>query len=113
MTIGSPVIHEGHVYFASRGLVCLDWETGALRWEGGRFGDAASIVATGDGRLVVWANDGDLGLADSARLSPDAYRELAFKPGIGKGEAWPHVVLAGGRLFCKDRTGRLWSAPVR
>lgn len=109
----SPVIHKGSVYFASRGLVCLDWETGDVRWEGGRFGDAASVLATGDDRLVVWANDGDLGLADSAQLSPGAYRELAFKQGIGKSEAWPHVALAGGRLFCKDRAGNLWSAPVR
>ena len=70
-------------------------------------------LATGDGRLVVWANDGDLGLVESAQHSPTAYKELVFKQGIGKSEAWPHVVLAGGRLFCKDRSGRLWSAPVR
>lgn len=109
----SPIVYKGHVYFASRGLVCLDWETGEVKWEGGRYGDASSVLATGDDRLVIWANDGDLALAEAAQRSPGEFKELVFKQGIGKSEAWPHVVLAGGRLFCKDRAGNLWSAPTR
>jgi outer membrane protein assembly factor BamB len=103
----SPVIHKGCVYVATHGLICLDWNTGDIKWEGGRYGDAASVLATGDDRLIVWANDGDVGLAESAVRSPTDYKELAFKNGIGKAEAWPHVVLAGGRLYCKDRAGNL------
>lgn len=106
-TVCSPVIFKGHVYFAERGLACLDWATGEVRWHEGRYGEASSVLATSDNRLIVWANDGDLGLVESAQASPNEYKELAFRPGIGKAEAWPHVVLAGGRLYCKDRAGHL------
>jgi len=103
----SPVIYDGHVYWAWRQVMCLDYETGALRWQGGRVGDQGSLIATKDGRLIVWANRGDLTLIESAKRSPKNYTELAAKKRIGKTDAWPHVVLSGGLLFCKDRAGRL------
>jgi outer membrane protein assembly factor BamB len=103
----NPVVYRGHVYWASRGLICLDWETGEVRWEGGRFGDAASCVVTGDGRIIVWGNAGDLALAESAQQSPDEYRELAFLPVFTETEAWPHVAVAEGRVYVKDRAGSL------
>ncbi len=103
----SPVVYKGHVYFASRGLKCFDFNSGELKWEGGRFGDVASLVVTGDGRLVVWANEGDLALAETAERSPNQYTELAFLPRMFATEVWPHVVLANGRLYCKDRAGNL------
>jgi outer membrane protein assembly factor BamB len=109
----SPVIYQGHVYFANHGLHCLDFATGALKWQGGRFGDVASCLVTGDGKIVVWANGGDLALAETAERSADAYKELAFIPGQGAVEVWPHIVLAEGRLYCKDRAGNLKCLPVK
>lgn len=103
----SPVVYHGHVYLTFNGLLCLDWETGETKWDGGRFGDASSLAVTGDGRIVVWANNGDLALVESADRSPDAYKELAMLKGQGEAEAWPHVVLAEGRAFCRDRVGNL------
>jgi len=103
----SPVIHQGHVYFANRGLHCLDLATGEEKWVGGRFGDAASCAVTGDGRVVIWANNGDLALAETAGRSPNAYRELAAKTVLAQTEAWPHLALARGRVYCKDRSGTL------
>lgn len=103
----SPVIHNGRVYLASSGLKCLDFATGELKWEGGRFGDVASCLVTGDQRLIVWANEGDLALAETADRSPDQYKELALLPRLFGTEVWPHVVLAEGRLYCKDRAGNL------
>lgn len=111
-TVCSPVIFKGHVYFAERGLACLDWATGEVKWHDGRFGEASSVLATADNRLIVWSNDGDLGLVESAQASPNDYKELAFKRGLGRAEAWPHVVLAGGRLYLKDRAGNLSCVPV-
>jgi outer membrane protein assembly factor BamB len=108
----SPVVYHGCVYFAGSGLQCLDWETGEVKWDGGRFGDASSCVVTGDGRIIVWANDGDLALAESADRSPTEYRELAFKKSMGGSEAWPHVVVAEGRVYCKDRAGSLKCFPL-
>lgn len=103
----SPIVHQGSVYWAWRQMVCLDFETGKVRWKGGRFGDPGSCILTGDDRLIVWSNRGDLTLVESAMRSADAYSELARKKGIGRGDAWPHVVLADRRLLCKDRRGQL------
>lgn len=102
----SPVVHKEHVYFAWQRLRCLDWETGEQRWEGGSFGNDASLVFTGDGRLVVFGNR-RLALCEAAGRSPDAYTELAARTGVGAAECWPHVALADGRIYCRDREGAL------
>jgi outer membrane protein assembly factor BamB len=105
--ICSPVIHRGQVYWAFQQLHCLDFATGEPRWAGGSFGDAGSCVVTGDGRLLVWAGRGKLVLAETAAASPRAYKPLAEINGIFATDVWPHVVLAGGRIYCKDRSGNL------
>lgn len=103
----TPVIHDGHVYWAWRNVVCLDWQTGELKWRGGRAGDPGSCIVTSDSRLIVWTGDGDLTLVETAGRSPGRYMELAAVRGIGRSDAWPHVVFADGRLYCKDRTGQI------
>lgn len=103
----TPVIHRGSVYWASQGLQCADLATGKLRWEGGRFGQASSCLVTADGRVVVWSNEGDLALVEGAERSPGEYRELSLLPRLFHSEAWPQVVLAEGRLFCRARDGNL------
>jgi outer membrane protein assembly factor BamB len=103
----SPIIHDGRVYWAWQHLRCLDFETGKQLWEGGNFGDAGSCILTADDRLIVWGGRGKVALVETARRSPDKYQELA---GINSGfsaDAWPHVALAAGRLYCKDRDGNL------
>ncbi len=103
----SPVVHKGHVYWCWRGLYCLDFETGQPKWRGGRFGDTASLLMTSDDRLIVWADRGELVLVESATREPAAYKELARKRKLGENDVWPHIVLSGGSLFCKDRDGNL------
>ena len=103
----TPVVLDGKIYFANKGFHCLDLGTGKELWEGGRFGDPGSVIATSDKRLIAWANDGDLALIESAARSPNKYKELSAKRGVLRDMAWPHVVLAGGRLFCKDRAGNI------
>ncbi len=105
--VSSPVIHKGHVYWAWQNVMCLDFETGELRWRGGKIGDPGSVIATADDRLIVWGNRGNLILAETAERSPRSYRELAVRKGLGDSDAWPHIVLAGGALYCKDRNGNL------
>ena len=46
-------------------------------------------------------------LVESSGNSPKAYKELARKSRLMKSDAWPHVVLSNGRLFCKDWNGVL------
>ena len=103
----SPVVDGDFIYLGSKGLRCLDAGTGKVRWSDGQFSDACSIVLTGDKRLIVWANDGDLSLVEGVGRSPDAFKVLAERKGLLRDMAWPHVVLGGGHLFCKDRAGNL------
>ncbi len=103
----SPVVDGDFLYLGSKGLRCLDAGTGKVRWSGGKFSEACSLILTGDNRLLVWANDGDLTLVEGAGRAPDAFTVLAERKGVLRDMAWPHVVLAGGRIFCKDRAGNL------
>jgi outer membrane protein assembly factor BamB len=103
----TPVIHDGHVYVAWQKVRCLDWESGKLVWEGGNVGDPGSCVVTGDERLLVYGGTGRLALIETAKRSPKAFTELAAKDGFFKAEAWPHVAVAGRRVFCRDRDGSL------
>lgn len=103
----SPVIHDGHIYWAWRGVHCVDWTTGQAVWKGDKVGTAGSCLVTSDGRLVVWADRGNLSLVETAGRSPDKYTELARRNGLFRQDAWPHIVVAGRRFYCKDRDGNL------
>ena len=103
----SPVVHDGHLYWANEGMHCVDLATGKLRWSGGEYSAAGSCIATADGRIIVWANDGDLSLVESYQRSPKRLKILAEKKGILRDMAWPHLVLADGQMFCRDRGGRI------
>ena len=103
----TPVIHGDHIYYAWQKVRCLDWETGEQQWEGGSFSDPGSCVLTGDERLLVYGGNGKLALVETVKRSPKAYQELAVKDRLSNTQAWPHVVLAGGRMYCRDRDGNL------
>lgn len=103
----TPVIHRGYVYWAWHKLHCLDYETGGQIWEGPYTGSAGSCILTADDRLIVWSGNGSLLLAETQTRSPGVYKELARKEGVFNTEVWPHIVLSGGRLYCKDRRGNL------
>ena len=103
----SPVVHEGHLYWAWQEARCLDLRTGKQKWSGGAFGDAGSCVVTSDGRLIVWGGRGKLSLVETVGRSPDRYKELATVGPLFETDVWPHVALSDGRLFCKDRLGNL------
>lgn len=67
----TPIVHDGRVYFAWQKLRCLDWQTGEKLWEGGRFGDDASLILTADERLIVFGAR-TLALCQTASRSPEA-----------------------------------------
>ncbi len=103
----SPVVHKDKIYWAWRGVHCVDLKTGKEIWLGGNVGECGSCLITQDDRLIVWADRGDLLLAETAERSPAKYTELATKRRLFGTDVWPHVVLAEGRLFVKDREGNL------
>lgn len=111
--ICSPIIHKGHVYWAWRSVYCLDFATGELRWQGGAFGDAGSCIVTADDRLIVLADRGELYLLETHVRSPKRYTELVHTDAMFDSDAWPHVVLSGGRVYCKDRMGRIRTFGLR
>lgn len=108
----TPVIHDGHVYVAWQRVRCLDWETGVLRWQGGAFGDPGSCIVTADERLIVYGLNGRLALIETAKQAPKEYTELAAIEKLFGSLGWPHVVLANGRIFCRDRDGNLACLPI-
>ena len=65
---------------------------------------------TADGKLIVWGGLGRLSLIETAS---DRFEELSKTVRILPATAWPHVVLSGGRLYCKDRNGNLKCFTVR
>jgi outer membrane protein assembly factor BamB len=105
---GSPTVDGGCVYMACDRLVCLDWNTGKLLWGGGSFGYGGACIVTGDQKLIVWSNLGKATLVAGVRESPGGFKQLArVSRVVESGQAWPHPALANGRLFCKDRKGKL------
>lgn len=108
----APVIHDGKIYFANKGVFCVDFESGRLDWAGGKIGDAGSCLVTGDDRLVVWGNGGDLSLFETARRAPEKCAHLAERSRVFDDMAWPHVVLAEGHLLVKTLNGDLACFPV-
>ncbi len=79
-------------------------------WEGGSYGSGGACVVTGDDKLIVWSDRGWATLVESARASPKDYtiRLAQIYARVFAGpQAWPHIVLADGLLYCKDRQGKL------
>lgn len=106
----TPVLEAGHVY-ASSGrnsgdaqLVCVDWETGAVRWSEGGLGRASVTLV--DGHLLVLGEYGDLVLA---RATPERYEEVSrarpVDPAGGRTllapPCWAAPVVARGLLFAR------------
>lgn len=103
----SPVIDGGRIYWVWRQTNCVDIESGRQLWKSrADHGDPGSCILTSDKRLITWTKNGRLVLAETAERSPDAYKELFRRDRMMKDDAWPHVVLANGRLYLKDRSGR-------
>jgi outer membrane protein assembly factor BamB len=105
--VTSPVLSGGRLCFAVRGLTCLNPENGELLWKDGKFGDATSLIACADGRLIGWTNDGDLVLVESEKHSPGAFLELARIPIFKDDMAWPHIVMADRHLICRAHSGKM------
>jgi outer membrane protein assembly factor BamB len=117
----TPVFHEGHLYIAYEDLRCyrLVDDRLQLRWKSsdrdGHFGRDGSCLVTGDNRLVVFGSRGrdfKLALAETANRSPKRCRVLTarhkvFDGRTGSARAWPRVVLAHNRVYCKDVKGNI------
>jgi outer membrane protein assembly factor BamB len=93
----SSVLHDGFIYGLDESiLACIDAETGALKWKGGRYGYGQVILASG--HLIVLTEEGDLVLV---RATPDAHEEVARSRAI-EGKTWNHPSMANGVLLVRN-----------
>lgn len=106
--VGSPTVAGRYIYLASARLLCLDGQTGRPVWQGGSYGTGGACILTGDGRIIVWSDQGRVTLVEAASRAPTQYHQLARIPRVFFGnQAWSHPALANGLLYCKDRLGHL------
>jgi len=109
-SIGGVVLVGDYLYGTdARGeLVCMDFKTGKLKWHHACVGSAAICYV--DGMLYV-RGQGGTGFAKESpawvalvEATPDGYKEKGRfeQPDHGDRPAWPHPVVANGRLYLRD-----------
>jgi outer membrane protein assembly factor BamB len=83
-------------------LTCMDFQTGEIKWKDRSLGKGA--VSYADGHLYLREeNAGTMGLIDA---TPDGYHLVSQfeQPDRDKKyKAWPHPVIADGRLYLRDQ----------
>ena len=110
---GGSIVIGGYLYGTNAtGLLCVEFTSGAVKWQERGIGTAA--LAYADGRLYLHGENGDVALVEP---SPAGYRERGRftptgAPDRGQAKAWPHPVVANGRLYVHD-LGTMWSYDVK
>lgn len=104
--INTPVIWQGAIYGidntanAKAPLVCLDLETGDVKWSQKLGGGALVLV---DGKLVILSEPGELLIGDA---SPAGFQP-ALRQNVLPPRCWVQPTVANGRVFCRNNTGEL------
>jgi outer membrane protein assembly factor BamB len=79
-------------------LRCIEFATGKELWKRDKVGAYhASLVRTGDNKLLLLEESGDLVLLDP---NPKEYTELSRSKICG--DTWAHPAIANGRLYIRD-----------
>ena len=111
-SIGGTVLVGDYLYGTNaRGeLVCMEFKTGEVKWHDPSVGTAGVCYA--DGMLYV-RGQGGTGFGPETvkpkvalvEATPDGYKEKGRfeQPDHGDRPAWPHPVVANGRLYLRDQ----------
>ena len=95
------VIRVGDYLYGSGGvgLVCMDFKTGARKWQARSVGRGSLVAA--DGRLYVRGEQGQVALVEA---TPEGYREKGRfrQPSRSQFKAFAHPNIAAGRLYLRD-----------
>ena len=106
--LSTPLLWKNHVYgFDKNQLVCLDWETGVVKWSAEETRQGSLIVA--DQKLIVLQEDGMLLMAEA---TPQAFKPLA-KAQVLEGRCWSVPVLSNGRLLVRNSIGTVVCLDLR
>lgn len=101
---GGVILVEGNIYGYSdgKGWTCQDFNSGEAKWqEKQKLGKGA--IAYADGRFYL--RDESKGTLVLLEVSADEYKEAGRfeQPDRSKKNAWPHPVIAQGKLFIRDQ----------
>lgn len=96
---GGMVLVKDHVYGTSGSLLCVDFKTGKIAWDDRCVGKGSVTYA--DGMLYVRGEGGKIALVEA---NPNRYVEHGqfMQPDRSKQSAWPHPVVANGKLYIRD-----------
>ena len=97
---GGVVLVKDHLYGTGGGsLFCVDFKTGKIAWEDRSVGKGSVTYA--DGHLYVRGENGKVALVEA---NPEKYVETGRfdQPDRSKQAAWPHPVVANGKLYLRD-----------
>ena len=104
--LGSSVLLDGHLYgfdgdnTASRSpLKCIEFATGAKKWDENTIGPGALMIA--DGKLIILTGKGELIIAKATSQKFD----VISRAQILSGKCWSAPVLANGRIYARNSTG--------
>jgi outer membrane protein assembly factor BamB len=83
-----------------KGWTCQDFPSGAARWQDKKLGKGSLVYA--DGRFYLRAED--KGTVVLIEASPEGFREHGRfeQPDRSDRKAWPHPVIAHGKLYLRD-----------
>lgn len=103
---GGVVLHEGKLYGFSdgKGWTCVDFLTGQTVWKNKEdLGKGTCSFA--DGMLYLRGEDKNKGTIALIEATPAGYKEHGrfAPPALSGKEQWPHLVIAGGRLYVRDQ----------
>lgn len=98
---GGVVLVGNHVYGTGNNeLICMEMATGKVAWKDASVGKGS--IACADGMLIVRGERGPVALV---RANPSRYEELGRfdQPDRSAEKAWPHPVIADGKLYLRDQ----------
>ncbi|MBL48425.1 MAG: hypothetical protein CMP28_05665 [Roseibacillus sp.] len=98
---GGVIELKGHVYGSSGGtFACMDIKSGELVYRSRSAGKGATIYA--DGHFYLRSENGPVALIEA---SSDELKEVSQfdQPERSDKKAWPHPVIANGKLYLRDQ----------
>jgi outer membrane protein assembly factor BamB len=104
---GGMIVLDGCLYGANGGneggsLVCLDFKTGDVLWDGRDSGISKGSLALADGRLYYRLENGTMLL-----IEPNSKQYIERgrfeQPNRTRQPAWTHPVIANGKLYLRDQ----------
>jgi outer membrane protein assembly factor BamB len=106
--LSTPVLWNGLLFgYDENRLVCVDWQTGDLKWVFEDSRQGSLIVA--DGKLIAFEEDGLLRIIEA---SGEALKPVA-KAKILEGRCWTLPVLANGLLYLRNAEGAVACVDLR